>query len=245
MTPAEHDQLAILGQQRKELLADSRQVERAYCLAVLDHITAKIRVACPEAVYVSFAFYRDRTLDLDCVLGEQPSPLGTCPELWSNHEGSDNPDEHPLDNIAHEIESDLRTALAPYTSPAWASVHRNSASDGNSWLLELPPADRAARVAELVREHHPEATALVVDGRAAGRVLDIFESVADDGTPARAPRPRWSAACDTVLAGLLAQVLALPALADRHLMPLPGDYTHPFGISTSDQVRLMPLPPTA
>ncbi|MFI2258968.1 hypothetical protein [Streptomyces tubercidicus] len=244
MTPAVHDQLAILGEQREELQAQRLRTDKAYCLAVLDHITAKIRAACPEAVYVTFAFHRDRTIDLHGVLGAQPSPLGTCPELWDNH-GEGEEDEHPLDDIADQIESDVRTALAFHSSPAWASVHRNAASDGNSWLLELPPADRAARVAELVREHHPEATALVVDGRAAGRVVEIFEGVTDDGTPAITPRPRWSAACDTTVAGLLAQVLALPALADRHLMPLPGDYTYPFSTSTGDQVRLMPLPPTA
>ncbi|MFE0130138.1 hypothetical protein ACFWY6_00850 [Streptomyces sp. NPDC059037] len=244
MTPAAHDQLAILSEQREELEAESRRIEKAHCIAVLDHITAKIRAACPGAVYVTFAYYSSRTLDLDGVLGEQPSPLSSCPELWSNREGTDE-GEHPLDYIADKIESDIQTALAPYTSPAWASVHRNSASDGNSWLLELPPADRAARVAELVREHHPEATALVVDGRAAGRIIEVLEGVADDGTPLRSPHPRWSSACDTALTRLLGQVLALPALADRHLMPLPGDYAHPHSLSTSDQVRLMPLPPTA
>ncbi|MEU3973441.1 hypothetical protein [Streptomyces bacillaris] len=244
MTPAAHDQLAILAGQREDLHAQHLRTEQAYCLAVLDHITAKIRAACPEAAYVSFAFYSSsRTLGLHGVLGAQPSPLGTCPWLWDNHGGPE--DEHPLDDIANQIESDVETALAPYSSPAWATVRRNSASDGNSWLLELPPADRAARVAELVREHHPEATAVVVDGRAAGRVTEIFEGVADDGTPVRTPRPRWSADCDTALTGLLGQLLALPALADRHLMPLPANYTHPFGISTNDQVHLMPLPPTA
>ncbi|MEU8560604.1 hypothetical protein AB0C45_03855 [Streptomyces cyaneofuscatus] len=242
MTPAAHDQLAILAGQREELQAQRLRTERAYCLAVLDHITAKIRAACPEAVYVTFAFHGSRTLELHGVLGAEPSPLSACPWLWDNRKGED---EHPLDDIADQIESDVQTALAPHCSPAWASVHRNTASDGNSWLLELPPPDRAARVAELVREHHPEATALVVDGRAAGRVIEVFQGVADDGTPARTPRPQWSADCDTAIAGLLAQILALPALADRHLMPLPGDYSHPFGISTSDQVSLMPLPPTA
>ncbi|MDQ0990695.1 hypothetical protein [Streptomyces sp. V3I7] len=242
MTPAAHDQLTILSEQREDLKAQRLRIEKAYCLAVLDHITAKIRAACPEAVYVTFAFYGSRTLDLHGVLGAQTNPVRTCPELWDNR-GEE--DEHPLDAIADQIESDVQTALAPYSSPAWASVHRNAASDGNSWLLELPPADRAARVADLVRERHPEATALVVDGRGAGRVIEIFEGVADDGTPARTPRPRWTADCDTSLTRLLGQVLALPALADRHLMPLPGDYAHPFGISTSDQVRLMSLPPTA
>ncbi|ORT60558.1 hypothetical protein [Streptomyces sp. CB03238] len=243
MTPAAHDQVAILAQQREELEAERLRIDKAYSLAVLDHISAKIRAACPEAVYVTFAYYNSRTLDLHGVLGAQPSPLGTCPQPWDNRGGDE--DEHPLDYIADQIESDVQTALAPYSSPAWASVHRNSAADGNSWLLELPPADRAARVAELVHEHHPEATALIVDGRAAGRVIEILEGVADDGTPVRTPRPRWSSTCDTALTRLLGQLLALPVLADRHLMPLPGDYVHPYGVSTSDQVRLMPLPPTA
>ncbi|MFE4535781.1 hypothetical protein ACFRKB_11945 [Streptomyces scopuliridis] len=242
MKPAAHEQLAILCEQREGLEAERLRIEKAYSLAVLDHITAKIRAACPEAVYVTFAYYSSRTLDLHGVRGAQPSPLETCLELWDNRGGED---EHPLDHIADQIENDVETALAPYTSPAWASVHRNSASDGNSWLLELPPADRAASVAELVREYHPEATAVVVDGRAAGRVIAIQEGVADDGTPARTTRPRWSSTSDTVLTRLLGQIAALPALADRHLIPLPGDYLHPYGVSTSDQVRLMPLPPTA
>jgi hypothetical protein len=243
MTPTAHDQLTLLGERRGELEAERLRVEKAYCLAVLDHITAKIRAACPEAVYVTFAYYGARTLDLHGVLGAQPSPLGVCPELWDNREGDA---EHPLDHIADQIESDVQTALAPYSSPVWASVRRNPASEDNSWLLELPPADRAVRVAELVRQRHPEATAVVVDGRRGrGRIIEILEGVADDGTQIRAPRPKWTPACDTALSILLAQVFALPALADRHLMPLPGDYAHPHGVSTGDEVRLMPLPPTA
>ncbi|MEV0477563.1 hypothetical protein [Streptomyces prunicolor] len=243
MTPTAHDQLTLLAEQRHELDAEGQRIAKAYCLAVLDHVTAKIRTACPAAVYVTFAFYGTRTLDLHGVLGAQTSPLGTCPELWNNREGTQ---EHPLDYIADEIESDVQTALAPYLSPAWASVHRNSASDGNSWLLELPPVDRVARVTELVRERHPEATAVIVDGRrSGGRIIEVLEGVADDGTQIRAPRPRWAPSCDTSLTRILAQVLALPALADRHLMPLPSDYVHPHGVSISDQTYLMPLPPTA
>lgn len=240
MTPEAHEQLAILAGRREELQAQHLRTEKAYCLAVLDHITAKIRAACPEAVYVSFALHGSRILDLHGVLGAEPSPLSACPWLWDSREWED---EHPLDDIADQIESDVQTALAPHCPLVWAFAHRNTASDGTSWLLELPPADRAARVAELVREHLPEATALVVDGRAAGRVIEIFQGVAGDGTPARTPRPRWSADCDTAIAGLLAQMLALPALADQHLMPLPRDYSHLLGISISDQVYLMPLPP--
>ncbi|MGW3118570.1 hypothetical protein ACWDBW_15770 [Streptomyces sp. NPDC001107] len=244
MTPDQIAQLASLAEQRGALKAERRRIDKAYSLAVLDHITAKIRAACPEAVYVTFAYYGSRTLDLHGVLGAQPSPLGTCPELWSNLEDESGA-EHPLDAIAHDIEDDVQTALAPYSSPAWASVHRNSASEGNSWLLELPPADRAARVAELVRDHHPEATAVIADGHSAGgRIIEILAGEADDGTPLRTP-PTWPADCDTVLTRLLSQVFALPALTDRHLMPMPCDYVHPYGISPSSQIRLLPLPPTA
>jgi len=243
MTPTAHDQLTLLAEQRHELNAEGQRIAKAYCLGVLDHVTAKIRSACPEAVYVTFAFYSTRTLDLHGVLGAQTSPLGTCPELWNNREGTQ---EHPLDYIADEIESDVQTALAPYISPAWASVHRNSATEENSWLLKLPPIDRVARVAELVRERHPEATAVIVDGRkSGGRIIEVLEGLADDGTQIRAPRPRWTPSCDTSLTRILAQVLALPALADRHLMPPPSDYVHPHGVSISDQTYLMPLPPTA
>ncbi|MGW3101293.1 hypothetical protein [Streptomyces sp. NPDC001100] len=243
MTSTTHEDLTLLAEQRRQLDAQGKRIAQAYCLAVLDHVSAKIRAACPEAVYVTFAFYSTRTLDLHAVLGAQTSPLGTCPELWNNREGAQ---EHPLDYIADEIESDVQTALAPYLSPAWASVHRNSASEGNSWLLELPPVDRVARVAELVRERHPEATAVIVDGRrSGGRIIEVLEGVADDGTQIRAPRPRWTPSCDTRLTRILAQVLSIPALADRHLMPLPSDYVHPHGVSTSDQTHLIPLPPTA
>ncbi|CAK7284901.1 hypothetical protein [Streptomyces misionensis] len=243
MTPSAHALLAILAEQREELEAERLRIDKAYCLAVLDHISAKIRAACPEAVYVTFAYYGSRTLDLHGVLGAQPSPLGVCPELWDNREGED---EHPLDLIADQIETDVQTALAPYSSPAWALVHRNSAAEGNSWLLELPPADRVARVAELIRGHHPAATAVMVDARAGGgRVVGVIEEQAGGESQAPAVRPRLSKGCDDALTRLVAQIFLLPPLADRHLMPVPVGFAHPYGSSVSDQVRLMPLPPTA
>ncbi|WP_406172281.1 hypothetical protein [Streptomyces sp. NBC_00996] len=241
MTPAAADHLAIVKQQREDLHAQYRQIEKAHALAVLDHLAAYLRDACPEAVYVTFAYYGNtRTLDLNGVLGAQSSPLGACPWLW---DGSD--EAHPLAEISEDIELDLASALAPYDSPAWACVSRNSASDGNSWLLELPPPDRAARIAELVRGHHPQATALVVDGRSAGgRVLEVVEGVTEDGSEARARR-RWPRECDDAITRLVAQIFALPELADRHLVPTYGLYAAGDGRGSSDLVRLLPLPPTA
>jgi hypothetical protein len=241
MTPAKADQLAILAQQRDDLHAERRRIEKAYALAVLDHVAGYVRAVIPEAAYVTFAYYGNtRTLDLRGVLGAQSSPLGACPWLW------DSSDED--DRFAHHsagLEADLQEALAPYDSPAWATVSRNSASDGNSWLLELPPPDRAARIAELVRMHHPEATAVVVDGRSAGgRVLEVVEGVTEDGSEARA-RSRWPRECDDAITRLVAQIFALPELTDRHLVPTYGVYAPCDGRGSSDLVRLLPLPPTA
>lgn len=236
MTPATADHLAILAQQRAELDAERRRIEQAHCLAVLDHITARIRALCPEAAYVEFAYDgKRRTLDLSAVLGKQTSPL----ELW---DGSDK--QHPLAEISDAIRLDVQSALAPYRSPAWAQVWRNKASEGNSWLLELPPTDRVARIAQLVHEHHPEATAVIVDGRSAGgRIIEVVEGSAEDGTQNLTTRRRWPSVCDEVLTRLVVQVFAIPALAGRYLTPL-HDYRHPYGTS-SDLVRLMSLPPTA
>lgn len=242
MTPATADHLAILAQQRDELDSERRRFEKAHCLAVLDHIATRIRQACPEAVYVAFAYHgRTRELSLHGVLGAQPTPLGTCPWLW---DGSD--EDHPLTDLADEVEADVQSALAPHDFPAWATVRHDSASDGNRWLLELPPPDRAVRISQLVREHHPEATAIVVDGRCAGgRVIEIIEGVAEDGTENRTTRRLWPQACDDVITRLVAQIFALPDLADRHLTPTSSRFTHPYGSPPSDAVRVMSLPPSA
>jgi len=238
MTPAAHDQVSILAQQRENLSLAFRRAEQAHCLSIIDHLAAKIRLRCPEAAYVAFDRAGEhRAVAVDGVLGEQPSPLGACPWLWDGTESG-----HPLNEIDTDITLDIEYALLPPTSPVWALVRRNTGMDG-SWLLELPPVDRAARAAELIRGHHPAATAIIVDGRAAGgRVVGVVEDRADGETQAPAVRPRLSSACDDALTRLVAQVFLLPPLADRHLMPVPNGFVHPYSISTSDQVHLMPLP---
>ncbi|WP_407286407.1 hypothetical protein [Streptomyces sp. BP-8] len=241
MTDATADLLAILKQQREDADTQRTRAEKAYALAVLDETAALIRALCPEAVYVNFAYYGDtRTLSLYGVLGEQPSPLGTCPWLW---EESDQ--EHPLAEHGKKIALDLQKALAPYNSPAWARTRPNTVGF-NDWLLELPPPDRAARIAELVREHHPDASAVVVDGRlAGGRIIEVIEGVAEEGSDNRTTRRRWNDRCDDLITALVAQMFALPDVADRHLMPVGISYAHPYGSSLSDHVRRMPLPLTA
>ncbi|MGI5399178.1 hypothetical protein ACQEVG_06900 [Streptomyces sp. CA-135486] len=241
MKPAAHHQVAILAQQREELSLALRRAEQAHCLAIIDHLAAKIRARCPEAAYVAIdRSSEDRAVSVYGVLGEQPSPLGACPWLWDGTQAG-----HPLNEIDSDITLDIEYALLPPTSPVWALVRRNTGMDG-SWLLELPPADRAARVAQLIRGHHPAATAVIVDGRAGGgRVVGVIEEQADGDAPVPVARPRLSNACDDALTRLVAQVFLLPSLADRHLMPVPRGFAHPHGSSISDQVRLMPLPVTA
>ncbi|MBY8884812.1 hypothetical protein K7472_08125 [Streptomyces sp. PTM05] len=230
--------LAEMGRRRQQLAAERRQAEKAHALAVLDHLAAYVRDTCPQAAYVAFAYHGStRTLDLQGVLGAQPAPLSALPWLWDTNDA-----EHPLAMCGEALEQDLQTALEPCYSPAWATVSVNKASDGNSWLLELPPPDRHARVSELVRHHHPAATAVVVDGRSAGgRVIEVIEPAADSGET-RA-KPRWSPECDETVARLVAQMTVLPALREQHLRPVGADYAHPHGVSTSDLIRVMPLRP--
>ncbi|MEV6132131.1 hypothetical protein AB0M05_35995 [Streptomyces violaceusniger] len=238
MTPTPHDAVAILAQQREDLTLALRRAEQAHCLGIIDHLAAKIRARCPEAVYVAFDRSGEhRTVTVYGVLGEQPSPLAACPWLWDGTETG-----HPLNEIDSDIILDIEYALLPPTSPVWALVRRNTGMDGSS-LLELPPADRAARVAELIRGHHPAATAVIVDSRAGGgRVVGVIEERTDGKVPAPVARPRLSRACDDALTRLVAQVFLLSPLADRHLRAIPRDFTHPYGSSVSDQVRLLLLP---
>lgn len=239
MTPAISDPLGALAQQRQELDAVRRRIQKAYCLTVLDHITAQIRAVRPEAAYVGFTYDgHTRDVGLLGVLGEQTSPLSGLPWLW---ERSD--EEHPLAELAAAIEADVQTALEPYDSPAWATVRANRASDGNLWLVELPPPDRAVRIAQLVGESHPQATAVVVDERGVGgRVIEVVEGVDDDGAPIRV-RPRWPGECDDALNRLVAQIFAIPDLADRHLVHAHDRYRHRWWSGTRDLAWLMPLPP--
>ncbi|MFE7117506.1 hypothetical protein ACFU99_19035 [Streptomyces sp. NPDC057654] len=238
MTNQHH--LIAVARRRAALTTELWRIEQAHWLTVLDHISARIRCHCPEAAHVALAYdVPTQAVDLKGVLGAQSSPLGARPCLW---DGSD--EQHTVAKIAKSIEADIQSALMPHQSPVWAMMRRNSVSENHSWSLELPPPDRAARIAELVREYHPEATAVVVDGHCSGgRIIEIVEGTADDGTRSLTTRRRWASECDNVLRLLVSGIFAIPDLAHCHLTPL-HDYRHPYGTS-NELVRLMTLPPTA
>ena len=144
MTPAAHDQVAILAQQREELSLALRRAEQAHCLAIIDHLAAKIRARCPEAVYVAFdRSGEDRAVTVHGVLGEQPSPLGACPWLWDGTET-----DHPLNEIDSDITLDVEYALLPPTSPTWALVHERIPCDRKD-EIQLKGVRHPVRVYEL------------------------------------------------------------------------------------------------
>ncbi|WP_425834233.1 hypothetical protein [Streptomyces fractus] len=253
---ARHDHLAVVTQRRRDMAGQLRLVERAHAVTVLDHLAALVRDACPQAAYVAFAYYGNtRSVDLHGVLAEAPTELSPLPWLWDRQnrqtDGEDEDDGgHVLDGLADRIERDTETILRSYQSPVWSAVRRNTASEGNSWLLQLPPADRVAHIAELVRAHHPEASHIVVDGRSGGRALEVLEGPQGvegpegDGPVYRTVRCAWPLHTDDEIARMIAQIFALPDLADRHLEAARTTYRHPFGQHPSDSIRILPLPPT-
>lgn len=236
MTLDQPHQLTALTRQRDELAAQLSRVRKAHCVAVLDYVTAKVRHACPEAEYIEFSYHgQTRDLGVLGVLGEDTTRSGSLPLLWEKGEMG-----HSLTWLGSEIEINLQNAMEPYDSLVWTGVRRNTARQGNSWLLQLPPLDRVARVAQLVREFHSRATSVIADGGPAGiRVVEVIEE--NGGNSRRRVRPCWTEERDEALARLVAHVFALPALADRHLLPVghieSGAYT---GFA-----RRIPLPPTA
>lgn len=225
---------------RRDRLAGLYQrAEHAVMLAVLDHVGEYVQAVCPQARYIEFAFRSEtRSVDLGGVYGGQPSPLGVCPLLWE----ATTDDDHPLSAVKDDLLRDVEMVLAPSSSPAWSSVQPNSASDSNSWLLELPPADRVARIAELVRQHHPDAAALIIDCRTTGgRVIQII-----DGPKGKESREhaswRWSGRTDIEISRLLRQLLLLPDLRDRHFEQVPDGFRHPFGDDCNDSAYVLKLP---
>jgi hypothetical protein len=232
---------SVTAGQRQKIAEQYEQTRKAYCLAVVDDLAAYIRAIRPQAAYVAFALYGDRSTSLLGILGAQPSPPGNGSWLWDVTAG----DEHPLTAVRDALTVDLDDALGRVRSPLWPMVSPHGPVEDNCWLLELPPPDRAARIAELVREHHPSATAAVTDVRmAGGRVIEIIDNPIPAGGQAhQATKPRWPSQADDEITRLAAHMWALPDARARYFTPVGDDYVHPYGYPPSDLVRRLNLPP--
>jgi hypothetical protein len=229
----------VAATRRERLAGQLRRAEHAHLLATIDHVAEYVRTVWPQARCIEFAFHADtRTIDLGGIYGNPPTPLSGCPLLW---EAADQ--EHPMAELRAELSGDVEQLLAPFNSPAWTFVHPNSASESNSWLMDLPPADRVARIAQLVRQHHPAAAALIVDFQATGgRVIQVIEEAEPGGSSPQHALWRWSGRADLEISQLLRHMRVLPDLSDRHFEPVPDAFRHPLGVSFNGSVYLLKLP---
>ncbi|MDI3418004.1 hypothetical protein [Streptomyces luteolus] len=196
------------------------QAQAHYEISVLDHIAARIRAAFPTATHLTFAHYaRAQQADLRA--------------LWQP--GADETQARIPAEVAQaaldldEITDDLTDALSGLTSAAWSAVRPEPDADG-LWVLDLPPADRASKIAELVRTHHPDAALLTVDYSAdpcrvrAVTKAEIWEvaRTVDGPMVADDQHPLWPPETERQISALATQMQALPHLSAQHLLPMGG-----------------------
>ncbi|WP_438491930.1 hypothetical protein [Streptomyces asiaticus] len=208
----------------RKLAVDAfNEAQAHYEIAVLDHVTARILEARPETTHLTFNHpSRDRTIELH--------------GLWATHRGGTeelildvrrDADTSALD--LYEITDDLAESLAEPQSAAWSAVRPEPKPDGRR-VLDLPPADRSARIAELVRAHHPDAQLLTVElGRGPCRVRDVVcaklaEFGGTIGQPVQATdeHPLWSEETERQITALVRQIHALPHLRAQRLARVGG-----------------------
>lgn len=192
----------------------ANRAQAQYEIAVLDHVTARILDAHPEATHLTFD-HHDHTRELDLHA------------LWTTHHGGTEElllDIHRDTDFTGldfaEITDDLCDALAARRSAAWSAVRPEPRPD-RRWVLDLPPADRIARITDLVHAHHPRAGVLAIDLRSdPARVVGV--TLLDDAglakdIDARGDTPLWPAETERQITALVQQIHALSHLATHHL----------------------------
>ncbi|MDX3749647.1 hypothetical protein [Streptomyces sp. AK08-02] len=195
------------------------KVQAQYEIAILDHVSARIRAAFPDTTHLTFVHYsRSRHLDLQAFFATGPD--GTQRQIL---DATTNTPSLDLD----ELTDDLAEALGGLNSAAWSAVRPESPGEGQR-VLDLPPYDRAARIAELARAHHPQAILLTVDfTNDPAQILDLagadiaqFGDSLTETVQALPHRPLWPAETERQIAVLAAQIRALPHLCAQHLLPI-------------------------
>ncbi|MEV0735409.1 hypothetical protein AB0I51_05465 [Streptomyces sp. NPDC050549] len=201
------------------------EAQAQYEIAVLDHVTALVVEAYPQTTHLTFDHSaHDRTIEPHA--------------LWATHHAGS--EELVLDLRRatdtstsaldlDELADGLNDALAGLHSAAWSAVRSEPRPDWR-WVLDLPPADRAERIAELVRAHHPEARLITVEfvGDTCQVLAITSEDLSEPGgtitkpTPDDCGRRLWPEETERQIEALTLQIRALPHLRARHLMPVGG-----------------------
>lgn len=234
MTNTAANRVATALRYRGRAVDAFNEAQAQYEIAVLDHVTARVVEAYPEATHLTFDHStHDRTVEPHA--------------LWTTHpDGTEEPvlkvrgdaDTTTLD--LEELADDLSDALAGLHSAAWSAVRPTSTPE-RRWTLDLPPADRTARIAGLVRAHHPHAQLLRVEfASGTCRVLDVTRvdvsetggvspgtgGVATEPIRASDEHPLWPEDIERRITGLVRQIHALPHLRARHLARVGGPDEH-------------------
>lgn len=203
-------------------------------LAVLDDIAAHVRLAHPDAGHLEISLTENGDPKLHAIWSTDASGGGSS-HLLRDHESAStsDPQSGPVDweELLYYLEQALTGPqlyrwglLEPHPDPERRHLRR----------LTLPPADRAAAVAALVRRHVPDAASLICYfSTRQGMTATGFEQVTRTGGHPIAipcslcsPDPYsgpWPLTVSHELAALLAQLYALPHLRSRHLTPCVGD----------------------
>ncbi|MGW0822484.1 hypothetical protein [Streptomyces sp. NPDC002845] len=240
MTDTAANRITTALRHRKLAVDAFNKAQAQYEIAVLDHVTARLVEAYPQATHLTFGHStHDRTIE----------PHG----LWTTHPGGSeelildvgrNADTTGLD--LEELADELSDALAGLHSAAWTAVRPAPRPDGR-WVLDLPPADRAVRIAELVRAYHPQARLITVEFTGdTCRVLHVTCTDTTDTTEAASgpvrpqsgdERSLWSAETERQISALVRQIHALPHLRARYLARVGGPVER-------TALLLLPHPPT-
>ncbi|WP_405999380.1 hypothetical protein [Streptomyces sp. NBC_00829] len=218
MTDRRLNAIAATLHHRNVAVTAFNKVQAQYEIAVLDHVSARIRAAFPDTTHLTFVHYsRSRELDLRGFFTTGPD--GTQRQILDATASTPALD---LDELA----DDLTDALAGLNSAAWSAVRPESAGEAQ-WVLDLPPYDRAGRIAELARAHHPHAILLTVDFTDdPAHVLDLTSAdIAESGATTEPIQalpylPLWPVETERQIAALAAQIRALPHLRAQHLLPI-------------------------
>ncbi|MGC9539953.1 hypothetical protein [Streptomyces sp. UG1] len=223
MTDTAANRVATALRYRKRAVDAFNEAQAQYEIAVLDHVTARIVEAYPEATHLTFDHYtHDRTIELH---GLWTTYRDCTEELVLDVRRDADTTALDLDELA----DDLTDALAGLHSAAWSAVRPDPRPD-RRWVLDLPPADRIVRIAELVRVHHPHAQLITVEFLGdTCRVLDVTcADVSESGggvtepIPASDEHPLWLEDTERRITALARQIHAHPHLRAQYLARVGG-----------------------